>query len=99
MLRHDLLAAERDDDYGADIGMAAVRRQRFVSDRQIGAELTAAGQVRQRRPDRRNRPSDPFGNDRGADDRWYDEHVIAYADATVGTAIAEKLALRAHRSS
>ena len=52
-LRDDLLAAERDDEHRADVGMAAVGGQRLVRHAHVGPELAAAGQVRQRRADRR----------------------------------------------
>ena len=48
LLRHHLLAAERDDEHGADVGMLAVRGQRLVRHLHVGAELAAAGQMRQR---------------------------------------------------
>ena len=49
-LRHDLLAAERDDEHGADVGMPAVGRERVVRDAHVGPELPAAGEVRQAVP-------------------------------------------------
>ena len=52
-LRHHLLAAERDDQHRADVRMPAVGRQRVVGHAHVGAELAAAGQVRQRRAERR----------------------------------------------
>ena len=55
---------------------------------QVGPELAAAGEVRQRRADRRDRRGDPLGDDRRADDRRHDQHVIAHADAAVGPAVA-----------
>ena len=99
ILRHDLLAAERDHDHRADVRMTAVRGERVVRHVQIRPELAAAGQVRQRRADRRDRRRDPFGDDRRADDRRHDQHVVAHADAAVGTEVAEKRRPRSHRAS
>ena len=49
VLRDHLLAPERDDHDGADIGVAAVGRERFVRQPAIGPELAAAGEMRKRR--------------------------------------------------
>ena len=46
-LRHHLLAAKRDDEDGADVGMRAIGRQRLVRHAHVGAELAAARQMRQ----------------------------------------------------
>ena len=83
----------------ADVRVAAVRGQRVVRHVQVRPELAAAGQMRQRRADRRDRRRDPFGDDRRADDRRHDQHVVAHADAAVGTEVAEKRGPRRHRAS
>ena len=90
ILGDELLAAQRDHDDGADVRMAAVRGQRVVGDLEIRPELAAAGEVGQRRADRRDRGGNPFGDDRGADDGRHDQHVIAHADPAVGPEIPEE---------
>ena len=55
VLRDHLLAAERDDQHGADVRMPAIGGERLVRQAAIGSELTAAGEMRQRRADRRDR--------------------------------------------
>ena len=90
LLRDDLLAAKRDDEHRADVRMPAVRGERFVGDAHVRAELAAAGEVRQRGRHRRGGRGDALGDDRRADHRRHDEHVIARADASVRPPIAEE---------
>ena len=94
VLRHHLLAAERDDHNRADVGMRAVGGQRLVRDAHVGPELPAAGQVRQRHADRRGSRGDALGDDRRTDHGRHDEHVVARADAAVGAAVAEEARAR-----
>ena len=88
MLRDHLLAAERHDEHGADVGMLAVGRERLVREAHVGPELAAAGEVRQRHDRRRRDLGDALADDGGADHGRDDEHVIAHADAAVGPRIA-----------
>src|SRR5439155_6198587 len=93
-----LLAAERHDDHGSDVGMLAVRGERLVRHGEIRTELTAAREMGQRGADRRNRRGDAIGNDRRADDGRHDEHVIADADTAVRPYVAAKLGCQCHHS-
>ena len=89
-LRDDLLAAERDDDDRADVRVCAVGGQRLVRETHVRPELTASGEVRQRGAERQGGRRDALGDDRRADDRGHDEHVIAGADAPVRPAKTEE---------
>jgi hypothetical protein len=80
-----LLAPERDDEHGRDIGMAAIGRQRLVRRVHVGPQLPAARQVRQGDHRRGQRFGDPLADHRRTDHRRHHEHVIAHAHATVGT--------------
>ena len=55
MLSDDLLAAERDDQDGADVGMLAIGGERIVGHPQVRTELSASGGMWKGRPDRSNR--------------------------------------------
>ena len=61
-LRDDLLAAERDDDHGADVGMTTVHSERVVGDAHVRPELPAPGQVRKRRANRLGRGHNALGH-------------------------------------
>ena len=79
------------------LGCPQYAGERVVGDAHVGAELAAAGEVRQRGAERRRRRGDPLGDDRRADDRRHDEHVIARADAAVAAAIAVEPWTCSHR--
>ena len=64
-----------------------------------GPELAAAGGVRQRGADRRDRRGDALRDDRRADHRRHDEQVIAHADAAVGPPVARETPVAARRRS
>ena len=89
-----LLAAERDDQHGADVRMAAVGGQRLVRREQVRTELAAAGQMRQRDDRRRQRFGDALGHDGRADDGGHDQHVVADADAAVRSRIIRESRVR-----
>ena len=85
-LRHHLLTPERDDDDRADIGMAAVGRERVVGYAHVRTELSTPGEVRQGHTERRRGRRDALGDDRRADHRRDDEDVVARSDAAIGAA-------------
>ncbi len=62
MLGDDLLAAERDDQDGADVGMLAIGGERVVGHPQVRTELSASGGVRKGRSDRSDRRGHALGD-------------------------------------
>ena len=82
---------------GADVGMAAVGGEGVVGHAHVGPELPASRQVRHRGADRLNRGRDALGDDRRADDRRHDQHVVPRADAAVRPAIPQETRTVGHR--
>ena len=89
-IRHHLLAAQRHDKDGPDVGMRAIGGQRVMCHAHVGTQLAATGEVRQRGAGRAHGGRDPLGHDGCADHGRDHEQMIARAHAAVRPPVSEK---------
>ena len=96
-LRDDLLAAERDDEHRADVRMPRSRpRASRASTRMSGPSWPQPARCGSATPTAGSALAMRSRDDRRADHRRHDEHVIAHADAAVRPPIARETRTFSH---